>query len=61
VTLLQQAIHDGDTRPAVVVYDHVGLSEQWIGHLGWLGMNFNSVKWIRSRLAGWDLSTLEGI
>lgn len=58
---LQQAIHDGDTRPAVVVYDHVGLSEQWIGHLGWLGMNFNSVKWIRSRLAGWDLSTLEGI
>jgi len=58
---LQDAVRDGDPRPAVVVYDHVGLSDQWMGHLGWLGNNFNTVKWIRSRFAGWDLSELEGI
>lgn len=58
---LQEAVRDGDLRPSVVVYDHVGLSDQWMGHLGWLGVNFKSVKWVRSRLAGWDLSTLEEI
>lgn len=58
---LQDAVRDGDPRPAAVVYDHVGLSDQWMGHLGWLGHNFNTVKWIRSRMAGWDLSELEGI
>lgn len=58
---LQKAVHDGDPRPTVVVYDHVGLSEQWMDHLGWLGTNFGTVKWIRSREAGWDLSMLEGI
>ena len=58
---LQDAMRDGDPRPAVVVYDHVGLSDQWMSHLDWLGNNFNTVKWVRSRLAGWDLSDLEGV
>lgn len=58
---LHEAVLDGDSRPAVVVYDHVGISEQWMTHLGWLGANFTSVKWIRSRQAGWELAELEGI
>jgi len=58
---LHEAVRDGDTRPAVVVYDHVGLSQVWMTHLEWLGTNFKPVKWIRSRQAGWDLSELEGI
>lgn len=58
---LHEAARDGDTRPAVVVYDHVGLSDDWMTHLEWLGTNFKPVRWIRSRQAGWDLSELEGI
>lgn len=58
---LHDAVRDGDERPAVVVYDHVGLSDDWMTHLEWLGTNFKPVKWIRSRQAGWDLSELEGI
>ncbi|MEF7612996.1 toll/interleukin-1 receptor domain-containing protein [Aquincola sp. MAHUQ-54] len=58
---LHEAVREGDERPAVVVYDHVGLSDDWMTHLEWLGTNFKPVKWIRSRQAGWDLSELEGI
>ncbi|MBW8467672.1 MAG: toll/interleukin-1 receptor domain-containing protein [Thiobacillus sp.] len=58
---LHEAVRDGDERPAVVVYDHVGLSDEWMTHIEWLGTNFKPVKWIRSRQAGWDLSELEGI
>ena len=56
---LHEAVRDGDPRRAIVVYDHVGLSEQWMTHLGWLGTNFNAVKWIKSRQAGWELAELE--
>lgn len=58
---LHEAVRDGDSRPAVMVYDHVGLSQDWMTHLEWLGTNFKPVKWIRSRQAGWDLSELEGM
>lgn len=58
---LHDAVRDGDTRPAVLVYDHVGLSDQWMTHLNWLGANFTTVKWIKSRQAGWELAELEGL
>lgn len=34
---LHDAVRDGDPRRAILVYDHVGLSEQWMSHLDWLG------------------------
>lgn len=55
---VHEAVYDGDARPAVVVYDHVGLSEHWMAHLGWLGTSFTSVRWLRSREVGWDLANL---
>ncbi len=55
---VHEAVYDGDTRPAAVVYDHVGLSEHWMAHLGWLGTSFTSVRWLRSREVGWDLANL---
>lgn len=58
---LHEAVYAGDPRPAVVVYDHVGLSDQWMTHLDWLRANFTSVKWIKSRQAGWELADLEGL
>lgn len=60
---LHQAIEPADpsdSRPAVLVYDHVGLSEQWMSHLSWLGETVPAVRWIKSREAGWELPALEG-
>lgn len=56
---LHDAMRDNDSRPAILVYDHVGLSEEWMVHLGWLGRNFKGVQWIKSRQVGWELSELE--
>jgi hypothetical protein len=58
---LHEVAHSGDSRPSVLVYDHVGLSNQWMQHLDWLGTNILSVKWIKSRQLGWDLADLEGV
>lgn len=56
---LHEAVRDGDRRRTIVVYDHVGLSDEWMTHLDWLGANFKGVQWIKSRQAGWELSELE--
>lgn len=56
---LQEAVLSGDQRNSIIVYDHVGLSDEWMEHLGWLGANFSGVRWIKSRQAGWELSELE--
>lgn len=58
---LHEAVHDGDPRRTIVVYDHVGLSDEWMTHLDWLGANFTGVQWIKSRQAGWELSELEDL
>lgn len=58
---LQDAMRDNDTRPAILVYDHVGLSEEWMIHLDWLGQKVKGVQWIKSRQAGWELSELEDL
>ena len=58
---LHEAVRDGDTRRTIVVYDHVGLSDEWMTHLDWLGANFKGVQWIKSRQAGWELSELEDL
>lgn len=58
---LHEAVRDGDPRRSIVVYDHVGLSDEWMTHLDWLGAHFTGVKWIKSRQAGWELSELEDL
>lgn len=58
---LHDAVRGGDTRPALLVYDHVGLSEEWMTHLDWLGANFKGAHWIKSRQVGWELSELEDL
>lgn len=58
---LHEATHDADNRPAVVVYDHVGLSDQWMTHIAWLRSNFTAVKWLKSREACWELGDLQGL
>lgn len=44
----------------VVVYDHVGIRDTWLGHLRWLDENIRTVRAIRVSEAGWTLAAWEG-
>jgi hypothetical protein len=48
-----------DSRAAAVVYDHLGISEEWRRHLDWLASRVGDVKWLRSREADWQLADIE--
>lgn len=56
-------VHDcidlSDSRAAAVVYDHLGISEEWQRHLEWLASRVGAVKWLRSREADWQLADIE--
>jgi hypothetical protein len=40
----------------ILVYDEVGIRDQWIAHLKWLGENITTVKAIPVSRAGWELA-----
>ncbi|WP_382161587.1 toll/interleukin-1 receptor domain-containing protein [Hydrogenophaga sp. ANAO-22] len=56
-------VHDcidlSDSRAAAVVYDHLGISDEWRRHLDWLASRVDAVKWLRSREADWQLADIE--
>lgn len=56
-------VHDcidlSDSRAAAVVYDHLGISDEWRRHLDWLASRVGAVKWLRSREADWQLADIE--
>jgi hypothetical protein len=41
---------------AAIVYDQLGIHEQWLKHLAWLGQNISQVRWLQVARLGWDLS-----
>jgi hypothetical protein len=44
----------------VLVYDHIGIRDQWIAHLKWLDDNIKTVRAIKVAEAAWSLVALEG-
>ncbi len=48
----------GDSHMTAVVYDHLGISTDWVNHMNWLAQRVGSIKWIRSREAGWHLAEI---
>jgi hypothetical protein len=43
----------------VLVYDHIGIREEWLAHLKWLDDNISTVRAIRVTDAGWTLAAWE--
>ena len=43
----------------VLVYDHIGIRDQWMAHLKWLDENISAVRAIRVAEAAWVLAAWE--
>jgi hypothetical protein len=43
----------------ILVYDHIGIRDQWMAHLKWLDENISTVRAIRVTEAGWMLAAWE--
>ena len=43
----------------VLVYDHIGIGEQWAAHLKWLDANISAVRAVKVLEAGWTLAAWE--
>lgn len=43
----------------VLVYDHIGIGEQWTAHLRWLDENISTVRALKVLEAGWILAVWE--
>lgn len=57
-TLHEASIHSPD-RPVAVIYDHVGLHPDWLGHLDWLGGHIRSARWVKASEAAWQFADWE--
>lgn len=44
----------------ILVYDHIGIRDQWIAHLKWLDDNIKTVRAIKVAEAAWALAAWEG-
>lgn len=51
---LNEAADHASGRDAAILYDHIGLQENWLLHLKWLGQNISAARWVRAAEAAWD-------
>jgi hypothetical protein len=54
--IANKAANANQTDAPILVYDDVGIRDQWLAHLKWLDQNISSVRAIRARQAAWDLA-----
>lgn len=50
---MNEAIEHAEGRETAILFDHIGLQENWLHHLTWLGTNIPAVRWVRSSEAAW--------
>lgn len=56
---LHEAVLLTPNEEVAVVYDHIGLSEDWLQHLSWLGKNIAAPRWMKAAEVAWDLAGWE--
>ncbi len=55
-----QAMKADQRERPILVYDHIGIRDQWVAHLKWLDQNISTVRAIRVAEAAWTLAAWEG-
>lgn len=50
---VHEALDRAEGQHAAVIYDHIGIRPSWQGHIGWLGENVPSARWVKASEAGW--------
>jgi hypothetical protein len=53
---LHQAVTLTADRPTLVLYDHIGLHQDWLEHLDWLATHISRPRWIKAAEAAWQLA-----
>ena len=57
--VVDKARHANQREMPILVYDHIGIRDQWMAHLKWLDENISSVRAIRVAEAAWTLAAWE--
>lgn len=58
-TTLHDAQLNSHGLKSAVIYDHVGILKQWLGHLEWLETEIPSARWIQAATSPWTLADLK--
>ncbi len=58
-TTLHRASLNSPNQSVAVVYDDVGIHDDWLGHLNWLGEHIRTVKWVKAHRVAWDFADWE--
>src|ERR1700722_1802567 len=53
---LNEAVGRASGQPVAVVYVHIGLHQNWLKHLAWLGKHIQAVRWVRATEAAWTFA-----
>lgn len=56
---VHECVNLSGAHAAAMVYDHLGISDDWVQHMDWLAQQVGAVKWIRCREADWQLADIE--
>lgn len=54
---LHHAMVHASGQSVAILYDHVGLSQDCLEHLVWLGTNIQTVRWIKVSEAAWSFAS----
>lgn len=57
---MHEASMNSPDETVAILYDHVGLHQQWLSHLDWLGQSIHRTRWVKACDAGWDLADWRG-